>query len=557
MVRRSRRILKQPRIDYAEDSQWERAVRKAEIQRDNARQPKRGNRARKKDEFGRPVGEDWNRLNSGARGALPRLEGPQQRVDRVLNAPMPRKSRRLQPIYKVVPMTKQQRNLLLMNPGDTPIAEATYSLSRGDVLPEWASQFSENLYQKEGVLYFRDSRIDLPMAFKQEKRDAVKRLYFDPKEPSTIQPVTDDLRTKFANISKRNVTHILRSLETYQLNFGRRLPPKIASRTLLKQPGIIAMDMFFPSQLLGWWGKFRCLTCMDTWSRFCRVYALEKKDYESTKKAMESFLSEFASLGHLPRRLISDRGTDLAPTKEVMEKYRQHKDRDDPMIIHSKTGQPVLIVEALNAQVQRRMQVLRTANLTDDPSTILEDISDQINNQKRPDRGNLTPLQLLTLNREQRTTVNAKNNAPLVGVESDLKELKIGNRIRYLTWDRKEQVHGGLSARFKGFAPKWSKNTYTVVRKIALRRNPGSYHYDIGLKQAAKLLRSRRMRDALNIRDEPRSKEPQLFLRHELLRIPYKVDRQVPTQFMEHRQRYIPAPNEEKWDVDDYSDDSE
>jgi hypothetical protein len=328
MVRRSRRILKQPRIDYAEDSQWERAVRKAEIQRDNARQPKRGNRARKKDEFGRPVGEDWNRLNSGARGALPRLEGPQQRVDRVLNAPMPRKSRRLQPIYKVVPMTKQQRNLLLMNPGDTPIAEATYSLSRGDVLPEWASQFSENLYQKEGVLYFRDSRIDLPMAFKQEKRDAVKRLYFDPKEPSTIQPVTDDLRTKFANISKRNVTHILRSLETYQLNFGRRLPPKIASRTLLKQPGIIAMDMFFPSQLLGWWGKFRCLTCMDTWSRFCRVYALEKKDYESTKKAMESFLSEFASLGHLPRRLISDRGTDLAGDGKIPPAQRSRRSDD-------------------------------------------------------------------------------------------------------------------------------------------------------------------------------------------------------------------------------------
>jgi len=245
----------------------------------------------------------------------------------------------------------------------------------------------------------------------------------------------------------------------------------------------------------------------------------------------------------------------MAPTSEVMEKYRQHKDRDDPLIIHSKTGQPVLIVEALNAQVQRRMQVLRTANLTDDPSTILEDISDQINNQKRPDRGNLTPLQLLSLNREQRATVNVKNNKPLVGIETDLKELKIGNRVRYLIWDRKEQVHGGLSARFKGFAPKWSKNTYTVVRKVGLRRNPGNYYYDIGLKQAAKLLRSRRMRELLDD-DDPRPKEPQMFLRHELLSIPYKVDRQVPTQFMEHRQTVV-APGEDEWNVDDYpSDDS-
>jgi hypothetical protein len=543
MVRRSSRLAKKPNVNYHEDAQWERAVRKAEIQRDKARLPTHGTASVVRDEFNRPVGEDWQ------------LDTPEQRVDRVLKAPMRRKPRRPQPIYNVVPMTRTQRNLLFMNPGDTPLAEAIYSLARKQTLPEWALQFQQNLYQKEGVLYFRDGRIDLPMAWKQEKRDAVKRLYFDPKEPSTIQPVTDDLRGKFANISKRNVTHILRSLETYQLNFGRRLPPKIASRTLLKQPGIIAMDMFFPSKLLGWWGKFRCLTCMDTWSRFCRVYALEKKDYQSTKRAMENFLSEFASLGHLPRRIISDRGTDMAPTSEVMEKYRQHKDRDDPLIIHSKTGQPVLIVEALNAQVQRRMQVLRTANLTDDPSTILEDISDQINNQKRPDRGNLTPLQLLSLNREQRATVNVKNNKPLVGIETDLKELKIGNRVRYLIWDRKEQVHGGLSARFKGFAPKWSKNTYTVVRKVGLRRNPGNYYYDIGLKQAAKLLRSRRMRELLDD-DDPRPKEPQMFLRHELLSIPYKVDRQVPTQFMEHRQTVV-APGEDEWNVDDYpSDDS-
>ena len=542
MVRRSSRLAKKPNVNYHEDAQWERAVRKAEIQRDKARLPTHGTASVVRDEFNRPVGEDWQ------------LDTPEQRVDRVLKAPMRRKPRRPQPIYNVVPMTRTQRNLLFMNPGDTPLAEAIYSLARKQTLPEWALQFQQNLYQKEGVLYFRDGRIDLPMAWKQEKRDAVKRLYFDPKEPSTIQPVTDDLRGKFANISKRNVTHILRSLETYQLNFGRRLPPKIASRTLLKQPGIIAMDMFFPSKLLGWWGKFRCLTCMDTWSRFCRVYALEKKDYQSTKRAMENFLSEFASLGHLPRRIISDRGTDMAPTSEVMEKYRQHKDRDDPLIIHSKTGQPVLIVEALNAQVQRRMQVLRTANLTDDPSTILEDISDQINNQKRPDRGNLTPLQLLSLNREQRATVNVKNNKPLVGIETDLKELKIGNRVRYLIWDRKEQVHGGLSARFKGFAPKWSKNTYTVVRKVGLRRNPGNYYYDIGLKQAAKLLRSRRMRELLDD-DDPRPKEPQMFLRHELLSIPYKVDRQVPTQFMEHRQTVV-APGEDEWNDDYPSDDS-
>ena len=175
-------------------------------------------------------------------------------------------------------------------------------------MPEWTTPFRNNLYVKRPALdeledekmeevieggprlHFRDHRINLPFAMKDEKRDAVKSLYFNPKEPSTIQPITDALRVLFCNVSKTNVTRILRSLETYQRNFGRRLPPKVASKTILRQPGIIAVDMFFPSAQLGWWGKFNCLTCMDTWSRFCRVYALEHKDYDTTSRAMQSFL---------------------------------------------------------------------------------------------------------------------------------------------------------------------------------------------------------------------------------------------------------------------------
>ena len=47
-----------------------------------------------------------------------------------------------------------------------------------------------------------------------EKRIQVKRLYFDPREPATILPITDKLREKYPNVSKKNVTEILRSLET-------------------------------------------------------------------------------------------------------------------------------------------------------------------------------------------------------------------------------------------------------------------------------------------------------------------------------------------------------
>ena len=473
------------------------------------------------------VGEDWNT----------QLDAPQQRVERIITA---KKASRPQPVFREIPMGKAQRNLLFMNPGDAKIIEAMAAISQGGLMPEWTTPFRNNLYVKRPALdeledekmeevieggprlHFRDHRINLPFAMKDEKRDAVKSLYFNPKEPSTIQPITDALRVLFCNVSKTNVTRILRSLETYQRNFGRRLPPKVASKTILRQPGIIAVDMFFPSAQLGWWGKFRCLTCMDTWSRFCRVYALEKKDYDTTSRAMQSFLQEFASFGFLPRRILADKGTDLAPAKDLMEQYRLPRDHNADLVLHTKTGQPVLIVEALNAQVQRRMQVFRTANLTDDPSVLLDDITDQINNQKRPDRGNLTPLQLLGLTKGERDQVNANHrDKAFSGLETGLKALRVGNTVRVLLWDRKEQVKGGLGAKFKGFAPKWSKGTYTILKRSAMRRNPGVFMYNIGTENE--------------------------YNRHELLRIPRVTDTTVPQGFVDHRQN-VTVPSDEEWD---------
>ena len=123
----------------------------------------------------------------------------------------------------------------------------------------------------------------------------------------------------------------------------------------------------------------------------------------------------------------------MASATQAIEIYRQQKDGDKPMVLHTATGTPVLLIEAVNAQVQRRMQVFRTANLTDDPSVLLEDITDQINNQKRPDRGNLTPLQLLGLNGAERAQVNETHrDRTFRGLETGLKALKVGNTVRFL-----------------------------------------------------------------------------------------------------------------------------
>jgi len=122
------------------------------------------------------------------------------------------------------------------------------------------------------------------------------------------------------------------------------------------------------------------------------------------KKAMEKFMREFASLGHLPKIILCDKGTDLAPAKEVIEPYRT---KPGPMVLHSTTGKPVNLVEQTQAQIQRRMQVFRTSGITDDPGVILQDICDSINNQKRRARGNLTPLELLKLNKQEIEHINS------------------------------------------------------------------------------------------------------------------------------------------------------
>ena len=108
-----------------------------------------------------------------------------------------KKNRRFFP----VDMSEKRKHLLFMNPGDVPIKEAIRALSQNTELPVWTTPFRDQLVLKGGRLYFDG----LPMATKREKRHAVKKLYFDPKESIGIVPITDTLRKKYANISKTNV----------------------------------------------------------------------------------------------------------------------------------------------------------------------------------------------------------------------------------------------------------------------------------------------------------------------------------------------------------------
>ena len=401
-------------------------------------------------------------------------------------------------IFQPVLMEGKQKQMLYINPSDESIQMCHYAIVQSVELPKWAWTFTKLLTADKDTLYFSVRGKDVPFAWHWQKRNAVKNMFFDPKGASTIQPITDDLRDKFCNITKGDVTRILRTLEVYQLNFGRRRPPKVLGRMNMKQPGILACDMFFPSKGLGW-RKMNCLAVMDTWSRFCRCYALETKALKGQIEAITLFTNEFTALGHIPRRMLADKGTDIAGAKTVMENYRLTRDKDTPMVLHTATGTPIQIIEAMNAQIQRRMQVFRTAGLTNDPSVILTDICDQINNQRRPDRGNLTPLQLLSLTADERKHVNSiySDRTEIPEVQG-LPQLFVGNFVRILQMKRKEQITNSI----KGFAPKWSKDVHVVRKKTVIAKNKDHFRYYLQ-----------------NVYD--------FYYRHELLKIPKLLDKKV------------------------------
>ena len=175
------------------------------------------------------------------------------------------------------------------------------------------------------------------------------------------------------------------------------------------------------------------------------------------------------------------------------------------------------------------MEVFRTANITDDPAQILEDISYQINHQKRPDKQDLTPVQILNLNEEQINTLftNSIERTQLAEPLKNLKKLRVGDSVRLM--DRKSQVKGTL----KGFQPKWSTSVHSVLRIVALRKNPNVHRFHIGSHQS--------------------------YFRHELLVVPKVTVKAVPNQYIRHKQIVITEEDyemEAEWEEgsEEYSD---
>ena len=285
MPRKSSRLAAKKRVNYNEDSLWYRALGKGkdawnemiEVAADDPppvikpwqkKKPKKlfqkKKLFRKKPPKVKKVLKRTKALIEKDEAEIDYPDTPEQRVDRILKVP----DKKVKAVSRLTQdLSRKRKHLLFMNPGDVPIQTAILALARGERLPAWAVPFRNQLGLTNGRLTWTEVGGTLPMALQAEKRTAVKKLYFDPREPATIRPIAEKLYKVWANINRRNVRNILQSLETYQLNRGRRRPPDIKNRMFLKSPGMLAMDMFFPSVNLGW-EKTNVLCCMDTWSRY-------------------------------------------------------------------------------------------------------------------------------------------------------------------------------------------------------------------------------------------------------------------------------------------------
>ena len=393
-------------------------------------------------------------------------------------------------------MSRERKHFLFINPGTEKIELLRYALVRNQRLPKWCEQgnFAKRFQMKGKKLFFEE----LEVLTTEQKRKLVKDSYFNPEKPSTIEKIYLFYRDKYANMSKRNVRDILNSIETYQLNHRRQRPPKVLGKMNLTAPGVIAADIFFPTKLL--WDTAPCLCVMDCWSRFSRVYVLERKTKAMTLKAFDKFFKEFMSMGHRPKVLLTDKGSEFVglANSDLFKKWKLE-------VHHSPTGTPVHIVESLQSQYMRRAEIYRTSSITNDVGHLMHLISNQLNMQPRRQFQNKTPLQLLSLNKSMRKEANAYNLEHRSYQETTVSNLPVlveDNRVRFLTWTRKEQAANSM----KGYSEKWSRSIHTVRKMIRIDKNKDVFKYYI-------------------------SDMPHYFWRHELLKITGEVDNKVPKLF--------------------------
>ena len=331
--------------------------------------------------------------------------------------------------------------------------------------PPWSRLFPTQLKLKGKKAYFND----LEILLKDKRRNVIKECYFNPAKPTSQYQIHAYLHTRYANITRKQVARTLHSLETYQRLRTRKLPKNVTGRIEVFSPGTLSCDTFYPSTKHGWPSGTIILSCTDMWSRFVGCYVLGDKEAETAANGFEHFIHEFMKHSRSPpKKLLLDKGTELRGLDKVMEKFTKER----PCVWRSLTGQPCNMIENVNANVQRKMQIYQEAGVVSSFEDCLWLVCNSINNEKRKDRLGYTPIELLGLNKSMRFHVNS-NYRFRTNFSAEQDPLEVGEYVRVLQLNRKEQV----SEKTKGFPAHWSRTVYIIVKRVAVIQNKGRYKY--------------------------------------------------------------------------------
>ena len=359
-------------------------------------------------------------------------------------------------------LTPARKRFLFLNIGDNAILR--YKTGQN---PPWTRLFKDSLSLKGRDAFFEG----LPILLKTRRHELIKETYFHPGRPTSQYQIHSWLQKRYANIKRKEVVRVLHSLETYQRLRSRRLPKDVTGRIEVFSPGTLTCDTFYPSYKHGWRKGTIVLCCADMYSRYVGCYILEDKQGPTVARAFTKFVHSFMKFSKSPpRKLLMDKGSELHSLEAVMKTFS----KDRPCVWRSLTGQPCNVIENVNANVQRKMQIYREANIISDFSDCLWLVVNSLNNEKRKDRMGFTPIELLGLNQTMRNEVN-KNYKFRTTHSAEDNPLEIGNYVRTILLNRKEQV----SDKTKGFPAHWSTEIYQITRRVAVKQNPGVYKYSL------------------------------------------------------------------------------
>ena len=353
----------------------------------------------------------------------------------------------------------------------------------------WTRLFTNELSLKNQTAFFEG----LPIVLKAKRKQLIKECYFNPAKPTSQYQIHAYLQKRYANITRKQVTRTLHTLETYQRLRTRQLPNKVTGRIEVYSPGTLSCDTFYPTQKYGWPKGTVILSCMDMWSRFVGCFILGDKEKLTVQRGFESFIHDYMKFARSPpRKLIMDKGSELLGLDVIMEKFSKER----PCVFRSLTGQPCNMIENVNANVQRKMQIYLEANVISSYEDCLWLVCNSLNNEKRKDRMGYTPIELLGLNKTMRSEVNS-NYRFRTTFGAEKQPLEIGEYVRVLQLNRKEQI----SEKTKGFPAHWSRAIYQIIKRVAVIQNPGRYKYFlINLENGERLGGSRFRHEILQLK---------------------------------------------------------